>query len=182
MVDELAQSEDRCKISTQPYSVAAVENPLTAVLPALAVAFRLCWRSPSGEWLSRQLPSRWRRPPQVHPEPSRSNTDLHNPLTGGLEISLPRPAFKFAGFLGAHLLRWPVLILFVFRIWGAKACRIYSASYPAALKKFRHSVTEKSVMMSPSALVIVSKLRAARFRRSDLSFENAISIGFRSGE
>ena len=63
-----------------------------------------------------------------------------------------------------------------------KACRIYSASYPAALKKFRHSVTEKSVMMSPSALVIVSKLRAARFRRSDLSFENAISMGFRSGE
>jgi len=43
-------------------------------------------------------------------------------------------------------------------------------------------VTEKRVMMSPSALVIVSKLRAARFRKSDLSFENAISMGFRSGE
>lgn len=63
-----------------------------------------------------------------------------------------------------------------------RACRIYSASYPAALKKFRHSVTEKRLMMSPRALAIVSKLRAARFLRSALSFENAISMGFRSGE
>jgi len=65
---------------------------------------------------------------------------------------------------------------------GSKACRIYSASYPAALKKFLHSLLEKRLMISPSALVMASKLRAARFRRSALSFEKANSIGFRSGE
>lgn|GEM_PF-1085665 len=63
-----------------------------------------------------------------------------------------------------------------------KACRIYSASYPAALKKFWHSLMEKRLMISPSAFEMASKLRAARFLRSALSFEKAISIGFRSGE
>jgi hypothetical protein len=37
------------------------------------------------------------------------------------------------------------------KTWTTKACRIYSASYPAALKKFRHSATEKRAMMSPKA-------------------------------
>ncbi len=36
--------------------------------------------------------------------------------------------------------------------------------------------------MSPRALVIASKFLAARFLRSTLSFENAISMGFKSGE
>ncbi len=36
--------------------------------------------------------------------------------------------------------------------------------------------------MSLRAFDIASKLLAAFFRRSDLSFEKAISIGFKSGE
>jgi len=63
-----------------------------------------------------------------------------------------------------------------------KACRSYSASYPAALKKFRHSSMEKRPTISPNAFVTASKLRAARFRSKVLSLENAISIGFKSGE
>ncbi|MET3586088.1 transposase-like protein [Pseudorhizobium tarimense] len=61
--------------------------------------------------------------------------------------------------------------------FSAKACRVYSASYPAALKKFSHSVTEKRAMMSPRACAMSSKLRAARFRRSALSSEKAIQWG-----
>ncbi len=64
----------------------------------------------------------------------------------------------------------------------SKACRSYSASYPAALKKFRHSSMEKRPTISPNAFVTASKLRAARFRSKVLSLENAISIGFKSGE
>ncbi len=37
-------------------------------------------------------------------------------------------------------------------------------------------------MISPRALAIASKLRAARFRKSAFNFAKAISIGFRSGE
>lgn len=67
------------------------------------------------------------------------------------------------------------------RIVIRQAWRIYSASYPAASKRFMHSETEKRLMMSPSAWAMVSRFLAAFFRKSSLSFENAISMGFMSG-
>lgn len=57
-------------------------------------------------------------PSPVYLERTQSSIDIHDHLIGGREISLPYPAFNFAGFLGALLLRWSVLILILFRDLG----------------------------------------------------------------
>jgi hypothetical protein len=60
--------------------------------------------------------------------------------------------------------------------------RIYSVSYPAALKRFQGSRRENRPITSPKAWVIVSRSCAARFRKEALGFEKAVSIEFKPGE
>jgi hypothetical protein len=50
-----------------------------------------------------------------------------------------------------------------------------------ALKKFKHSARLKRLQIDPSAFVRVSKVLACAALRCALIFENAISMGLRSG-
>lgn len=57
----------------------------------------------------------------------------------------------------------------------------HSGSYPAARKKFWHSFGVKQSMRRPTASHRPATERSAALRRSALSFENAFSMGLKSG-
>ena len=58
----------------------------------------------------------------------------------------------------------------------------HSGSYPVAVKSLAHSSGVYAAIASPTAAYRVATVRAAALRRIDFSFENAFSIGLKSGE
>jgi len=64
---------------------------------------------------------------------------------------------------------------------NTRAFSAHNGSYPAAMKKFWHSFDVKQSMRRPMASHRPATERSASLRRSALSFENAFSMGLKSG-